>query len=197
MEKGFFKVYTFDFCGFCDENYIEKSQKFLSSSDFCFVEKQMNKKHVFQRVFSRVLIAYGLKDCGYDFENIKKDEKGKPFFEDLPLKIGISHSENRVCVFLSTFDGGIDIQKKKEIKNARENVYFSVEEIKSQQVDKFYLCKVFSKKECFFKYGKKIGENLCFTDFSDNKYFFFAISENVLPQKIEVSKNEIIKFINL
>lgn len=185
MEKKFFKVYVFDFSDFKSFDYFEKYSFFLEEDDFSFIKKQKKEEKAFQRLYSRLLVAYTLKENNFSFEKIKKDNN-KPYFENLPLKIGISHSGTKVAVFLGNVDGGIDIQIKKEIKCKKENRFFGVFDIEKQKNDKFYLCKVFSKNECIYKYGKKIDKNVFFTDFSEKDFFFFTISENTLPKKKNV-----------
>lgn len=186
MEKKFFKVYVFDFFDFKSFDYFEKYKDFLEEDDFSFIKKQKKNEKAFQRLYSRLLVAYALKENKFSFEKIKKDKNNKPYFENLPLKIGISHSETKVAVFLGNVDGSVDIQIKKEIKCKKENRFFCVSDIEKQKNDKFYLCKVFSKNECIYKYGKKIYKNVFFTDFSEKDFFFFTISENTLPKKKNV-----------
>lgn len=186
MKKDFFKVYTFDFSEHENNAYFDTLKQFLDEEERDSLTRQKNKNRAFQTLFSRALIAYALKDNGYSFEYIKKDETGKPYFEKCTLKVGISHSGKRVAVFLGTVDGGIDIQIKKELKAKKENRFFKKEDIKKQKTDKFHLCKVFSMYECKYKYNKEISENTAITDFSDKDYFFFVISEDILPDLINL-----------
>ena len=82
---------------------------------------------------------------------------------------------------MGTVDGGIDIQRKKEIKVKKENTIFKKEDLEKQRTDKYHVCKVFSLYESKNKYQKEISNNAIITDFSHKDYFFYVISENVLP----------------
>lgn len=178
MDKDFFKVYVTEIK---NESCIDNLKIFLSEEELISLKKQKNRLRALQTLYSRGLIAYAMKENGYEYEYIKKDKNNKPYFENCNLKVGISHSGNKVAVFLGTVDGGIDIQRKKEIKVKKENTIFKKEDLEKQRADKFHLCKVFSLYECKYKYQKEISKNAIITDFSHKDYFFYVISENVLP----------------
>ena len=80
-----------------------------------------------QKVRNRCIAAYalldhGLRDLWGDIGDdrilpdkpfdIAEDEKGKPYFTDIPVCFNISHSGDRVIVALSPLDVGCDVEHK-------------------------------------------------------------------------------------
>ena len=78
------------------------------------------KKQQQSRV-ARKLLKIAAEKCGYEFceERISVKEGGKPYIEGENWSFNISHCDDLVCVAVSDFEVGIDVQK---IGDVNENV---------------------------------------------------------------------------
>lgn len=86
-----------------------------------YIKKWNRQEMSWQHLLSEILKKdYEMKDC----PEILRDEMGKPYFkEDCGLQFNISHSGEYLAIAVSDQPVGIDIQKKKEI---REGMYRKV-----------------------------------------------------------------------
>ncbi len=117
---------------------------------------------------------------------ILKDKHGKPYREDCPQHISLSHSREYVAVILSEKPVGIDIQKKED-KITRIAHKF-VNQLENNRIPNSaapdYYHAIWSAKESMYKaYGKK---NL---DFKTNMHVYpFQILDSITEFRGHVSK---------
>lgn len=87
---------------------------------------------------------------------LKREESGKPYFENSPLEFGISHSGELAVCALSDKPVGIDVEKVREIRNVealsarflseRERYYVTQSSDKSRA-----FLEIWTKKEAYLK----------------------------------------------
>lgn len=98
---------------------------------------------------------------------ICRTQKGKPYIENYPAHISVSHSDNLwVCLFGKT-ESGIDIQNKDHSNYAAiSHRFFQPEEqnaVKAGGIEAFMA--IWCRKEAFIKfYGLTIGETIDWLD---------------------------------
>lgn len=132
----------------------------------------MNSIYVYDRDFSKGDAGFGLiklaalmfcmdKKLPYDMKaaDIKRGDKGKPYFDNVPLKFSLSHSEGLWMCMFSDKNCGLDLQYMKDCDYEKiAGKYFLPEEIsyvKEHGIEGFY--KIWVRKEA---YAKMTGEGI-------------------------------------
>ncbi len=105
-----------------------------------------------QYIYSRLLLRYAVSDNGFEYGNIIKNEKGKPYFKTLFPYFNISHSGNFVAVAISDKEVGVDIQKQRNISTAVFDKMFSEKEKEYIRNGEISASALWSIKESIFKY---------------------------------------------
>ena len=115
-----------------------------------YIQKWKKEQGVpWQHILADILKKdYGMKQC----PEILKDEYGKPYFEGQPLCFNVSHSGEYLAIAVSEQSVGIDIQKRKEIKEGmyRKVVQQKEEVLIGEERRKDFL-RLWSLKESFVK----------------------------------------------
>lgn len=153
-------VYLYDTSEFIDQKDKLMDKDTINS----FLSKKILQYHLHR---SEISIHY--------LENIKKNDAGKPYFEDLPLCFSVSHSNNLICIAISNKNIGVDIQHKKKFKNHIAKHYFTSREKKTIgypdiDINAFY--KIWCSKEAVIKYlGTSLAKEIVNTEIliEDNK----------------------------
>ncbi len=189
------KLYFYDF------GSVQNFEKYFSYLDENEISLALQKKNALVRkqyVFSRLLLKHALSENGFEFGNIIKTEKGKPYFESGFPFFSISHSDTAVVVAVSNKEVGCDIQIKKGICDSVSERYFEENEKSDVLKNGLDFINLWSIKESIFKYdGSGIplnpkdtmieiekGEikvkgrkNLIIKDFSSEKYCIHVCCE--------------------
>lgn len=109
-----------------------------------------------QWLCSRVLLRKMLHTN--EFIDLRRDENGKPFLNNLPQKISISHSGERVAIMISNRNCGVDIQLM-DRKMEKIAAKFISEDEKTMQQDELSSIQIYvywCAKEAMYKlYGRK------------------------------------------
>ena len=103
-------------------------------------------------------IAMAVQDFAPDFPlaeyKIAKTKQGKPFFEEIPLKLSISHSGRWWILALAYDEIGMDVQEMRTVRyEAIARRFFhpeEVEELEKAGFDDFY--RIWTKKESYVKF---------------------------------------------
>ncbi|MFN8356365.1 MAG: 4'-phosphopantetheinyl transferase superfamily protein [Spirosomataceae bacterium] len=144
-----------------DENMADELQEILHP------QKQL------EWLASRYLVELVTAEAGVMHRGIAKDEFGKPFLEDTPVQISITHTLRYVAVALHPrLPLGIDMEKPSP-KLARVATKFCMEnELADAQQNLKKLCIYWSAKEALYKlYGRKrltFRENLQIVPFHES-----------------------------
>lgn len=114
---------------------------------------------------------------------LKKEEKGKPYFEKSGIYFNISHSKTYVvCAVSSKYEVGIDVEVPREINESILKKVFSDAEMKgyenSNDKNKYFL-RAWTYKESMAKLtGEGIGQDFKLLDFEnvlkESKVAYFA-----------------------
>lgn len=132
----------------------------------------MNSIYVYDGDFFKGDAGFGLiklaalmfcmdKKLPYDMRaaDIKRGDKGKPYFDNVPLKFSLSHSEGLWMCMFSDKNCGLDLQYMKDCDYEKiAGKYFLPEEIsyvKEHGIEGFY--KIWVRKEA---YAKMTGEGI-------------------------------------
>ena len=105
-----------------------------------------------ERIFSYLLLKKALLETyGFSYENIKKDEFGRPYVDGVPFDFSISHSypyaavavsdSGRVGIDIQRADGNVSERLKKYIKSIVEDEKFVTRAAS--------FCVLTQKNECF------------------------------------------------
>jgi 4'-phosphopantetheinyl transferase len=128
---------------------------------------------------ARVLVAHLLKQWGYDFHGLTKDEFGKPYPKNYPFEISLSHSYPYVAAIIQTKGPvGIDLEQPKPKLLRVATRVLHPEELKDAGDDIIKHCLYWSAKETLVKiHGKKdlvFAENIRISPFSREKMGFLV-----------------------
>ena len=122
---------------------------------------------------------------------------GRPFFENVPLEVSISHSKSWVCAAISDKPIGVDIELLRETSTAPAQRVFCENEIEKlrlaqEQSDaEAYECffKIWTAKEAYFKctalpFGKwksvdVLGVTDCTVEYIDHDKLIVCICEKI------------------
>ncbi len=129
--------------------------------------------------------------------SIKREERGKPFFENLPVHFSVSHSGEFWVCLMADFNVGIDIQAYRTLKYekvARRFFFHEEAEYVSQQgIDGFF--QIWTRKEAYVKYmGNGLsGEGL--SNFSvikteSDSYFLKEMINDAYLQEINLNSED-------
>lgn len=119
--------------------------------------KQMKEFRQKEWLCSRMLVKQLLPDHDQDYM-LHKDHFGKPFLENSPWFLSLSHSRNRAAIILSKTIAGIDIQHEEEKINKLFPKFISAKEIEHLDPDHLSESRhiFWSGKEAMYKaYGRK------------------------------------------
>ncbi len=122
------------------------------------LKKIKNKVHFLQAEAAEALLCYAAEKEGYSLPlDIKTEEKGKPYAEN--IHFSISHSENHVLVAIAPCRIGADIQKINKGQNLSvATKILTPSELSGIDTHEFF--RLFSMKESYFK---MTGEGLPLT----------------------------------
>ncbi len=138
----------------------------------------------------RTLIKALLENLGLQYHGLHKDKFGKPFLNDHPHHISLSHSYPYVVAQIDRLNEvGIDLEQPKEkLRNIAHRV-FSPGEVSDAANDLVKLCIYWSGKESLYKiHGKR---NLLFSDHL--RLLPFTLSDaGSIQGKIVLPENETI-----
>ncbi|MCR5482666.1 MAG: 4'-phosphopantetheinyl transferase superfamily protein [Clostridia bacterium] len=126
------------------------------------------KVHAEQRdaLLRRALFEYAFAN-GLEIDSekaeIRETEKGKPYFENIPVRFSISHSGQMWICLMADFEVGADIQEETDVKAPDIAGRFFTENeadyINFLGADAFF--DVWVRKEAYIKYtGNGLGEGL-------------------------------------
>ena len=119
--------------------------------------KTYNEQH--KAAYELLGVAAAL--CGYEVTEIKKTEKGKPYFENSNVFFSISHTDGYVAVAIGDSPCGVDIEGGREIsKKIRTRFLNGCDEANDLEE--------WTKKESF---GKLTGDGF-FTDIKNDSIIF-------------------------
>jgi len=128
-------------------------------------------KRMMEWIASRYLLS--LLENNRQRSNCLKDKYGKPYLDNSPENISISHSGNLVAACISDFKTGIDIQIVSDKINRIKYKFLSEEELKICADDFISLNRYWTAKEALYKaYGKKglnFIENIMINPFVKHK----------------------------
>lgn len=146
----------------------EKQQKLLS------VRNIAAKK---ESIAAWYLLFKDLSERGIESYSIAFSDKGKPYFEDLPLCFSLTHSAGFVCCAVSEKEVGIDAEQIKTVKDSVIKKVLTPDE-RATLLDKdSSFIRYWTMKESLLKHcGSGISEELFTLDFSnyaESEEFFF------------------------
>lgn len=157
-----------------------------------YLKNVENEKIIKQKTSAYALLKYAVKDVwgiDEDFSSFAKTENGKPYTDR--YKFSISHCANLICVAVSKFEVGVDIEFI--VTHRRWNMLAKKIVVASEEINNFdckQLTNLWTKKEAIFKLlGKKIfvpkdiDTNLYITDtinlidnYDVNSEYFLSIA---------------------
>ena len=109
---------------------------------------------------------------------ISKTENGKPYFEDLPIHIGVTHTKDIIIIGLAEKNFGIDCELSSRIIKHHDKIsdkYFS------EQEKKLPFLKAWTRKEAFAKFlGVRLLDVLYVDTFSIDGVFDFPEDDNLI-----------------
>ena len=148
---------------------------------------------------AEILLRYGLREANaeYDYSRIKKNDRGKPFIENMPLHFSISHSGDWVVCAVSSAEVGCDIEEIQSSKMQLARRFFCPEEYahllaqKSEAERRTLFYRYWTLKESFIKatglgmalplnkFCIKPGEPVCVGQSLDKRSYSFAEFEDI------------------
>lgn len=157
-----------------------------------YIQKWNKKDAPWQRILADILKNdYKMEQC----PEILRDEMGKPYLKDCHLHFNVSHSGEYLAIAVSKSPVGIDIQKRKDIK---EGMYRKVvqpqEAVLIEQDKENDFLRLWTLKESFVKAEGK-GLRISMKDYwfeKENEHYFvtyggqrktwmFNIEETCIP----------------
>ncbi len=170
----------------------EPEEFFLDGLSLNHEEKELldglNSRRKMEWLSSRYLIKKLYSDEGA-YINLLKDEYGKPYIENSPKFVSLSHSHNMVAAIISDVLVGIDIQKEvSKISRIQHKFISEQESARIDQGNLTYAYHVFwGAKESMYKaYGKKE------VDFKKHMYLYpFKCFDDRLELKSFLQKDNI------
>ena len=152
--------------------HIRETEEALSfeSMESC-PEEIVNIQKRLEWLSGRTLIKSLLENLGLLYQGLKKDEFGKPFLNEHPHHISLSHSFPYVVAQIDRLNSvGIDLEQPKEKLRRIAYRVFDQKEMTDAGDDITKLCIYWCAKESLYKiYGKKnlhFVENLLITPFT-------------------------------
>lgn len=140
-------------------------------------KKIKQKRAAYSMLFSEVKNRFGIDE---PFRFLKKDENGKPFFDDNRLKnffFSLSHSEDIACLVTSNFPVGVDVQKVKKFSDKLFNKIFSDnEKSELKELDDVAKTLTWAKKESAFKLSDRNVFLPCSIDATQVDVFFKSLT---------------------
>jgi 4'-phosphopantetheinyl transferase len=123
---------------------------------------------------ARVLIKTLLKEWNTDYNGLRKDEEGKPFFIGHNFQVSLSHSYPYVAAMIHRHQSiGIDLEQPKEKLLHIAPRVLNPAELKNAESDIIKHCVYWCAKEALIKvYGKRhlvLAKNLAIEPFSLQK----------------------------
>ncbi|MEJ8802889.1 4'-phosphopantetheinyl transferase superfamily protein [Pontibacter sp. H249] len=175
------------------EEPLEELLTLLPPHVDCTQIAQVHDKRKKEWLASRVLAYTLLKQFTSAPAFLKKDENGKPYFEDQQLCISISHSPCFAAVIISSkYEVGIDIELLSQKALRVANKFLNEAEKEFTATDENRTCLYWSAKETLYKlYSRKQ------LIFKDNLILSPGSDQNVLEGQVitaEISKLYHIKY---
>lgn len=131
--------------------------------------KYKNTHNLQLSLIGHILVRYVLTSI-YNIDltkyHFKKNNHGKPFFENLPVYFNLSHSGKWVVACFSHLDVGIDIERIREPNFKVVNRFFSekerniIDNEKNEIIKKELFFKIWTAKEA---YVKMLGHGITYT----------------------------------
>lgn len=117
------------------------------------VRQALSKRKAKQLAYVWLLLRHALIRQGYDpklLREVRRTEKGKPFFENNSLCFSLSHSGDYVACALSDEGGiGVDVQQRRSIPKRFFAPYFSAADL--EKLTEENCCAAWSRKEAVLK----------------------------------------------
>jgi 4'-phosphopantetheinyl transferase len=156
---------------------IDEEEKNLISAVHPFEPIPENITHPFKRLeflASRVLLKALLKKWNLDFQGLRKDEEGKPFFVGHEIHLSLSHSYPYVAAIIHRYKPvGIDLEQPKEKLLRIGPRVLNEDELNDAGADIVKHCIFWCAKEALIKvYGKRhlvLSKDLAIEPFSLQK----------------------------
>ena len=119
---------------------------------------------------ARILLKIIANEMGVHFSKILKDENGKPYMEESPVELSLSHSYPYVAVIIDrNIEVGIDIEQPREKLKTIASRFLCEKELEFIKTDVTKLCIAWCAKETLYKIYSKRGlvfkENLLIENF--------------------------------
>ena len=113
----------------------------------------LSKRKAKQLAYAWLLLRHALLRQGCDpklLQEVRRTEKGKPFFENAALRFSLSHSGDYVACALSDEGAvGVDVQQRCSIPQQFFAPYFSAADLEKITEESF--CAAWSRKEALLK----------------------------------------------
>lgn len=117
------------------------------------VHQALSARKAKQLAYVWLLLRCAVTRQGYDprlLQEVRRTEKGKPFFENAALRFSLSHSGDYVSCALSDEGAvGVDVQQRRSIPRRFFAPYFSPADLK--QITEESFCAAWSRKEALLK----------------------------------------------
>ena len=91
------------------------------------------KNNKLQKEVTEFFVDYILKFFFNSEGLLKKDRSNKPYIENSPLKISISHSKNLIALLFDEFDCGVDVEFIKTRNHKKILEYFDMDNTLSEE----------------------------------------------------------------
>ena len=91
------------------------------------------KNNKLQKEITEFFVDYILKNFFNTEGFLKKDKNNKPYIENSPLKISISHSKNLVALLFDEFECGVDVEFIKTRNHKKILEYFNMDNTLSEE----------------------------------------------------------------
>lgn len=156
-------------------------------------------------------IYYKIYNKNLDFKNILRNENGKPYLKNNEFYFNISHCKNYICIGISKFEIGVDIEEKRDINKNALNKFLNENEIKNKVLSplEYWVFKEGYSK--YLGYGLKMNfkhidlnflKNECLKkelfsyEIINQDFICFCFSKSSFQNIFFIKKNELIEFIN-
>ncbi|MBC5993133.1 4'-phosphopantetheinyl transferase superfamily protein [Pontibacter cellulosilyticus] len=165
------------------EESLEELLALLPHHVDCTQIAQAHDKRKKEWLASRVLVYTLLKQFTAAHAVLRKDENGKPYFENVPLYLSISHSPALAAVIISDkYEVGIDIELLSQKALRVAGKFLGEDEKKYTAQDENKTCLYWSAKETLYKlYSRKQ------LIFKDNLILAPTDAQNVLLGEVKTA----------
>lgn len=118
------------------KNKIKQNKYFKNSISFL---SYILLSYIYYKIYKKYL----------NFNEILKDKNGKPYLKNNEFKFNISHSKNYICIGISKYEIGVDIEEERKINKNAISKFLTEDEIEKNMLSPL---EYWVLKEAYSKY---------------------------------------------